>query len=96
MADFKSLRGNRILVTRPIREESKVILSSEAKEEADRQYLLEHNRLTVYAVGDLITDIKVGDEILVDLSALTNKAVIYNIGGSERILLSIFDVILVW
>ena len=96
MADFKQLRGNRLLLDLPEKEESKFILDKETEEAVDAEYLLKLNRLKVYAVGDLVTDIKVGDEILVDLSALSNKAVIYNIGGAERILLSIFDVILVW
>lgn len=93
MADFKSLRGNRILVTRPEEEEqSKVILTEEAKAARDEEKLRRHTRLEVYAVGDLVTDIQVGDEIMAELS----KALIYNIGGKDRILLSTFDVILVW
>jgi len=49
----------------------------------------------VYAVGDLITDIKVGDEILVDPAALQKSPVI-PIAGENKLLVSPFDVILVW
>jgi len=96
MADFKSLRGNRILVTRPIREKSKFIVDKETDDALDAEYLVNLNRLTVYAVGNLVTDINVGDEILVDLSAINNKPVIFEIDGKDRILISTFDVILVW
>lgn len=96
MANFKQLRGNRLLLTAPVKEESKVILSAEAQEEANRRYLLEHDRLTVYAVGDLVMDIKPGDEVMIDLMALQGKPVRYTIDGAERLLISIFDVILVW
>jgi hypothetical protein len=53
------------------------------------------NKLIVYAVGDLITDIKVGDEILVDPAALQKSPVI-PIGGENKLLVSPFDVILIW
>jgi co-chaperonin GroES (HSP10) len=92
MADFKVLRGNRILVTRPEKDEVKVILSKEQQDAKDAEDLVKHTRLTVYAVGDLVTDINVGDEILAELS----KGLVYKIGGKDRILLSVFDVILVW
>jgi len=96
MADFKQLRGNRILLELPEREENKLILDDETKEALDAEYLLKLNKLTVYAVGDLVTDINVGDEVLVDLSTLRGKSVKYVIGGKERLLVSPFDVILIW
>lgn len=96
MKDFKELRGNRILVTRPIREKSKVLMDKATEAALDAEHLQNFNRLEVYAVGNLVTDINVGDEILVDLSLLNNKPVIHIIGGKQRILLSIFDIILVW
>ena len=92
MADFKALRGNRILVNRPEKDEIKVILNKEAQEAKDAEDLIKHTRLKVYAVGDLVTDINVGDEILAELS----KSLVYNIAGKDRILISTFDVILVW
>jgi hypothetical protein len=96
MADFKQLRGNRLLLDLPEKEESKFILDKETEEAVDAEYLLKLNRLTVYSVGDLVTDINIGDEVLIDLSALRGKPVKFNIGGKERLLVSPFDVILIW
>jgi hypothetical protein len=96
MADFKQLRGNRLLLDLPEKEESKFILDKETEEAVDAEYLLKLNRLKVYAVGDLITDIEIGDEVLIDLSTLRGKPVKFSIGGKDRLLVSSFDIILVW
>lgn len=95
MADFKSLRGNRLLLNLPKKEEGKLIVDDNTKEALEREMVQKYNKLTVYSVGDLITDIKVGDEILVDPSAL-GKAPVIPIGDDNKLLISPFDVILVW
>ena len=96
MADFKKLRGNRILLDYPDLEKSNLILDEATEEALKQEQVSKFYRLTVYAVGDTITDINVGDEVLVDVGAIQGKAVMYIIGGKEKILVSPFDVILVW
>ena len=95
MADFKLLRGNRILLDLPKKDEGKLIVDENTKEALEKEMMQKLNKLTVYAVGDLITDIKAGDEILVDPSSL-GKAPVIPIGGENKLLVSPFDVILVW
>jgi hypothetical protein len=95
MADFKQLRGNRLLLDLPKKDEGKLIVDDNTKEALEREMMQKLNKLTVYAVGDLITDIKVGDEILVDPAAL-HKAPVIPIAGENKLLVSPFDVILVW
>jgi hypothetical protein len=95
MADFKKLRGNRLLLDLPKKDEGKLIVDENTKEALEREMMQKLNKLTVYAVGDLITDIKVGDEILVDPASL-GKAPVIPIGGDNKLLVSPFDVILVW
>ena len=96
MADFKKLRGNRILLDYPDLEKSNLILDEATEEALKQEKVSKFYRLTVYAVGDTITDINVGDEVLVDVGAIQGKAVMYIIGGKEKILVSPFDVILIW
>lgn len=96
MTDFKKLRGNRILLDHPNLEEPSLYLDDETKEALKQEQLPKFYKLTVYAVGDLVTDINVGDEVLVDVGAIQGKAVKYIIGGKEKILVSPFDVILIW
>ena len=95
MKDFKQLRGNRLLLDLPKKEEGKLIVDDNTKEALEKEMMQKLNKLTVYAVGDLITDIKVGDEILVDPAALQKSPVI-PIGEENKLLVSPFDVILVW
>lgn len=96
MAEFKKLRGNRILLDHPNLDEPSLYLDDETKEALKQEQVSKFYRLTVHAVGDLVTDINVGDEVLVDMGALQGKSVKYVIDGKEKILVSPFDVILIW
>jgi hypothetical protein len=96
MADFKKLRGNRILLDHPELEEPNLYLDDQTKEAIRQEQASKFYKLKVYAVGDLVTDIDVGDEVLVDVGAMHAKPVKYIIGGKEKILVSPFDVILIW
>jgi hypothetical protein len=95
MADFKKLLGNRILLNLPKKDEGKLIVDDNTKEALEKEMLQKLKRLTVHAVGDLVTNIKVGDEILVDPAALS-KAPVIPIGEENKLLVTPFDVILVW
>ena len=95
MADFKQLRGNRLLLNLPKKEEGKLIVDENTKEALEKEMMQKLNKLTVYSVGDLVTDIKAGDEILVDPASLQKSPVI-PIGEENKLLVSPFDVILVW
>jgi hypothetical protein len=95
MADFKKLLGNRILLNLPKKDEGKLIVDDNTKEALEKEMLQKLKRLTVHAVGDLVSNIKVGDEILVDPAALS-KAPVIPIGEENKLLVTPFDVILVW
>ena len=95
MSDFKSLRGNRLLLNLPKKEEGKLIVDDNTKEALEREMVQKYNKLVVSSVGDLITDIKVGDTVLIDPAALA-KAPVIPIGDDNKLLVSPFDVILIW
>jgi hypothetical protein len=95
MADFKKLLGNRILLDLPKKDEGKLIVDENTKEALEKEMLQKLKKLTVYATGDLVSNIKVGDEILVDPAALS-KAPVLPIGDDNKLLVTPFDVILVW
>jgi hypothetical protein len=95
MADFKKLLGNRILLDLPKKDEGKLIVDENTKEALEREMMQKLNKLTVYAVGDLVTSINIGDKILVDPGAL-GKAPVIPIGEENKLLVTPFDVILVW
>lgn len=95
MANFKKLRGNRILLDLPKKDEGKLIVDENTKEALEKEMMKKLKKLTVHAVGDLVTDINAGDEILLDVTALT-KAPVITIGDEEKLLVSPFDVVLIW
>lgn len=93
------LLGNRIYLEIPKEEEeSKLIVDENTKEALQRELLNKMSKLKVVAVGSIVTEIKVGDVVLVDPAAL-NKATLVPVSddGEERvILISPFDVIQIW
>lgn len=94
--EFKKLLGNRIYVEIPKKEESKLVVDENTKEALQREMLKKMSKLTVYAVGDLVNNISVGDVILVDPGALSKAHVIPLTDDKDVLLISPFDVIHVW
>ena len=92
--EFKKLLGNRIYVEIPKKEESKLVVDENTKEALQREMLKKMSRLTVYAVGDLVTNISV--VILVDPGSLSKSHVIPLSDELDVLLVSPFDVIHVW
>jgi midasin (ATPase involved in ribosome maturation) len=84
-----------LLLDLPKKEEGKLIVDDNTKEALEREMVQKYNKLVVYSVGDLVTDIKVGDVILVDPAALAKSPVV-PINGDNKLLVSPFDVILIW
>jgi hypothetical protein len=93
------LLGNRVLLQLPPQEEeSKLIVDENTKEALQRELLNKMAKLKVLQVGTIVTEIKAGDWVLADPSAL-NKATLVPISedGEERaILVSPFDIIQIW
>ena len=93
---FKKLRGNRVFLIIPKKEESKLHVDSNTKDALQRELLKKMSRLTVHTVGDTVLDISPGDEVLVDPSKLAQSLAIPIEGEGELLLVSPFDVVLVW
>ena len=93
------LLGNRIYLEMPKEdEESKLIVDDNTKEALQRELLNKMSKLKVVAVGTIVTEIKIGDWVLVDPAAL-NRATLVPISddNEERVILvSPFDVIQIW
>ena len=93
------LLGNRIYLEMPKEdEESKLIVDENTKEALQRELLNKMSKLKVVAVGTIVTEIKIGDWVLVDPAAL-NRATLVPISddNEERVILvSPFDVIQIW
>jgi len=92
------LLGNRVLLELPPQEEeSKIVVDENTKEALQRELLNKVSKLKVLQVGTIVTEIKVGDWVLVDPAAL-NKATLVPINENDEraILVSPFDIIQIW
>jgi hypothetical protein len=90
------LLGNRIYLEIPKKEESKLIVDENTKEALEKEMIKKMSRLTVHSIGELVTNVKVGEEVLVDPEALSRAKVIPYSEKEDVLLISPFDVIHVW
>lgn len=95
--EFKKLLGNRIYLEMPKKEETKLIVDENTKDALKKELLSKMSKLKVYAIGDLVTNISVGDEVLVDPEALARKTLIVPVSDTKELLLvSPFDIVHIW
>jgi hypothetical protein len=93
---FKALLGNRVFLVMPKQDEKKVIVDENTREALQREFNKKMQRAVVYAKGDTVNNIEVGDVVLVDDKALAQAAVIPLDDETMVILVSPFDIIMVW
>lgn len=89
------LLGNRIFLEMPKKEESKLVVDENTKEALNKEMLKKLSKLKVHSVGDTVTNVKPGDEVLVDPNHL-QKCPIIDFDEDQLLLISPFEVILVW
>jgi CxxC motif-containing protein len=90
------LLGNRIFLELPKKEESKLIVDENTKEALQKEMFKKLSKLVVHSVGDLVTNIKAGDVVLVEPMKLRDAPVIDIKEDVQLLLISPFDIILVW
>jgi len=96
-APFKLLRGRTILLDIPKRKESSIQLSAKDEDDVMAEAVKMWNKLTVYAVGDKVEEVKVGDKVYVRTSALNLEVVErIDIDGDTKLVLNEGDVVIVW
>lgn len=97
MSNFKKLRGRAILLNVPQRKKSVIELSAKDEEAMMQEAAKLWSRLTVYAVGDKVEEVVVGDEVYVRTGALNMETVErIEIDGEIKLLLTEGDVVIIW
>lgn len=97
MKPFKQLRGRTILLSVPERKKSALELSAKDEEAMMQEAAKLWSKLTVYAIGDKVEDVKEGDQVYVRTSALNMEQVErVEIDGEIKLVLNEGDVIIVW
>jgi co-chaperonin GroES (HSP10) len=90
-----TVKGHRVLLNRPRREERLIQLTPEMEEELNMKELANLKRLEVYALGEEVTSVKVGDFVYVNLMYL-QSAELVEVEGEEKIMVRDSDIAIVW
>jgi len=90
-----TVKGHRVLLNRPKREERLIQLTPEMEEELNMKELASLKRLEVYALGEEVTNVKVGDFVYVNLMYL-QSAELVEVEGDEKIMVNDRDIAIVW
>jgi hypothetical protein len=94
---FKQLRGRTILLDVPKRKESKIQLSAKDEDAIMQEAMKMWSKLTVYAVGDRVEEVKEGDQVYVRTAALNMETVErIDIDDEVKLVLNEGDVIIIW
>ena len=94
---FKKLRGRTILLSVPERKKSSIELSAKDEEALMQQAAKLWSKLTVFAIGEKVEEVVVGDQVYVRTSALNMETVErVEIDGVVKLVLNEGDVIIVW
>jgi hypothetical protein len=89
------LRGSRVLLNCPPRRDLGIHLSEEAQKEVLIKELNEMTSLEVFAVGDAVKDIAVGDKVYISPSTIMHAELI-DVDGGQKFLIREMDVVLIW
>jgi hypothetical protein len=94
---FRKLRGRTILLSVPERKKSAIELSAKDEDMIMQEAVKMWNKLTVYAIGDKVEEVEVGDQVYVRTSALNMETVErIDVDGSIKLVLNEGDVIIIW
>jgi hypothetical protein len=92
---MKSLRGKRVLLTMPELKKSAVELSAKDEEAIMQEAMKKWLKLEVFAVGDEVTDVKVGDKVYVQTYALESGEKI-EIDGAIKLMVTENAIAIIW
>lgn len=94
---FEELTGRRVLLTKPVRKESVIELSADAKAMLDVEAMKSWTALEIYAIGSSVTkeNIVPGKKVYVPTYAL-QSAEILDIDGALRMMVADDDIAIIW
>lgn len=95
MAEFKKLVGTRVLLTKPQKPESKIMLDPAAEAALEAEMMAKWTALEVYAVGDEVSIVQPGDKVFVETYSLQNAGVV-SIEDDLKLMIAERDIAIVW
>ena len=94
MSNYK-VRGVRVLLTPPLIKKSAIELDAKLEQELMDEQMKKWGSLEVFAIGDEVKDINVGDEVYVNPMFLRNSEHVL-IDGEDKIIVRAPDISVVW
>ena len=89
------VRGQRVLLTPPEIKKSAIEVNAALEKEILEEQMKKWNQLEVFAIGDEVEGIEVGDRVSVNLMFLRNAEHI-DIEGEQKIIVRAADISVVW
>ena len=89
------LRGQRILLVLPQPPDLKLIIDDKLKEEIAQEYYAKADKLEVFMVGDLVSDISPGEMVYVPVKELQQGALL-EIEGQKYIMINVVNIAIIW
>jgi hypothetical protein len=94
---FKELTGKKILLTKPVRKESTIKLSEEAKAALDAEAMKDWTSLEIFAIGTDVTNKNAvaGAKVYVPTYALQSCEIL-EVDGALRMMITEGDIAIYW
>jgi hypothetical protein len=89
------LKGKRVLLSRPVLEKSAIELTPEIQAKLDQDNMKKWTHLEVFAIGDAVTEINVGDVVYLPKNAIEQCDVL-EVDGEVKLMTSDFQIAIVW
>ena len=90
-----TVKGHRVLLNRPVKEERLIKLTPEMEEAMEFEELKKLKHLEVFAIGEEVQGINVGDKVYVQLMSL-QSAELVEVEGNEKIMVRASDIAIIW
>ena len=90
-----TVRGTRVILTPPVIKESSIEVDEKLKKEILEEQMKKWTRLDVFAIGEEVTGIEVGNQVFVNPLFIRNAENI-EIDGQVKIIVRAADVSVVW
>ncbi len=89
------LKGKRVLLSKPTMETSPIHMTPEVQENLDKENMKKWTHLEVFAIGETVENIKVGDMVYIPKGGLERSDVV-EVGGEIKLMVSDFDIAIIW
>jgi hypothetical protein len=93
---MKKLIGTRVLLTKPVKPESTIVLSPDMEEALERDMMKKWTHLEVYAIGSDVTTVNIGDKVYVPSSSLQSADLIELDDLSVKMMVAEREIAIIW